>query len=410
MTENVRARIDLPVVRRMTYFWLAIIIAMLVIGCAKASSDHPTLWLSWRGPAMVALSLAFVGWFQLLTSLRPRYGWPPPRRVAYPFLAAGFVMVVLLLSYDQSFLGLVYALMGLSAGILPTKETLLPVGAAILLYAWSLGLVPPSAHGRSWFDVLESFFSIGLSVGIIYLLVALVKQRFQLERLVQELHAAHRRLRLSAARDVDLAALRERNRLAREMHDSLGHALVSLAIKLEAVQRLYAVDVERATAEMEETKALVRSTMADLRSSLAGLRPAALEEQPLSGALAEMTREMGRRTGVEATCTVDEQAELLDRAVQETLYRVGQEALTNVAKHAHAQRVAVNLAVQDGAVVLEVSDNGVGLDAGQRNGAGHYGILGMRERVEALGGRLTLGPRPGGGTVLRAKVPAGEAM
>jgi signal transduction histidine kinase len=194
------------------------------------------------------------------------------------------------------------------------------------------------------------------------------------------------------------------------MHDSLGHALVSIAIKLEAVQRLYAVDVERASAEMEETKALVRSTMADLRSSLAGLRPAALEEQPLSGALAEMTREMGRRSGVEATCTVDEQVALLDRAVQETLYRVGQEALTNVAKHARAQRVAVKLAVQGSAVVLEVSDNGVGLDAVQRNGAGHYGILGMRERVEALGGRLTLGPLPEGGTVLRATVPAGEVM
>jgi hypothetical protein len=80
---------------------------MLVIGCAKASSDHPTLWQSWRGPAMVALSLAFVGWYQLLASLRPRYGWPPPRRAAYPFLAGGFVVVVLLLSYDHLWPGMV---------------------------------------------------------------------------------------------------------------------------------------------------------------------------------------------------------------------------------------------------------------------------------------------------------------
>src|SRR5438105_15724546 len=104
MTENAKARIDLPVVRRMNYFWLAVIIAMLVIGCAKASSDHPTLWQSWRGPAMVALSLAFLALYQLLALLRSRYGWPAPRHVAYPFLAAGFVVVALLLSYDQSFL------------------------------------------------------------------------------------------------------------------------------------------------------------------------------------------------------------------------------------------------------------------------------------------------------------------
>lgn len=256
-------------------------------------------------------------------------------------------------------------------------------------------------------------FDVATSVGIIFALTALVHERYRREHLFRglsqahrELSAAHRRLRLSAAREADLATLRERNRLAREMHDSLGHALVSISIKLEAARLLATVDADRATVELEETTALVRSTMTELRHSLAGLRPAALEEQPLGCALAELAREMEQRTGIAASCAVDEQAALLDRDAQEALYRVGQEALTNVAKHAHATHVALALNLQDGQAILEVSDDGVGLGAAARQGGGGYGVTGMRERLEALGGVLTLGPRPGGGTMLRARVPA----
>jgi len=328
--------------------------------------------------------------------------------VSYPWLASGFVLTALLLLLDQSFIGLTYALMGVSM-ILPVGDMFLPVGVAILLNVWSLGILPSTAHGYSWSAALGKLFDLAMSVGIIYALTALIRERFQREQLFRELGEAHQRLRLSAAREADLATLRERNRLAREMHDSLGHALVSIAVKLEAAQRLYAVDAGHAAAEMEETKALVRSTMTDLRHSLQGLRPAALEERTLGGALAELTSELGSRAGIEATCAVDEDTAILDRRRQETLYRVGQEALTNVAKHARARHVALSLTIQDGVAALEVSDDGVGLGAAERTGGpGQYGMRGMRERVEALGGALTLGPRPTGGTVLRATIPVME--
>src|SRR5262249_9137987 len=157
--------------------------------------------------------------------------------------------------------------------------------------------------------------------------------------------------------------LRERNRLAREMHDSLGHALVSIAIKLDAVHSLFDVDGARARAELEKTTALVRATMTELRHSLADLRPAALEEQPLDGALATLAREMEQRSGVVVTCAIAAQAACLNHDAQEALYRVGQEALTNVAKHAHARHVALALTVRDGTAALEVADDGVGLGA-----------------------------------------------
>jgi signal transduction histidine kinase len=249
-------------------------------------------------------------------------------------------------------------------------------------------------------------FNISTSAGIIFVLSRLIHARYKRERLLLELSEANRQLRLAALREADLATLRERNRLAREMHDSLGHALVSIAVKLEAVRLLYSVDAARADTELGETTHLVRATMTDLRRSLAGLGPAALEEQPLCHALAELAREMGRRTGVQTTYSIDEDVALLDRGIQETLYRVGQEALTNIAKHAQAQHIMLRLDVRNGMALLEVGDDGVGLGAAPHSGSLRFGVRGMRERVEALGGTLTLGPRTEGGTVVRARIPA----
>src|SRR6185312_7757795 len=103
------------------------------------------------------------------------------------------------------------------------------------------------------------------------------------------------------------------------------------------------------------------STMTDLRHSLAGLRPAALEEQPLSQALAELAREMGGHRGFAVTCSIDNRAVSLDHGIQETLYRVGQEALTNVAKHARAKWVTLSLGLDGDGILMEVGDDGVGL-------------------------------------------------
>ncbi len=406
----------LLVLQRMNYFWLLVIIAILIGGVADASSHDPTLLRSWRGAAMLGLSVAFAGWYLLIvlgSRARQRIGlsnWPRGSvraecAGAYGWLGMGFLLAGLLLALDQSFLGLTYALMG-SSLFMPGKWRWLPFGTAVMMSAWVQGIVPPLGHGRSWADMAGGLFNISTSAGIIFVLSRLIHARYKRERLLLELSEANRQLRLAALREADLATLRERNRLAREMHDSLGHALVSIAVKLEAVRLLYSVDAARADTELGETTHLVRATMTDLRRSLAGLGPAALEEQPLCHALAELAREMGRRTGVQTTYSIDEDVALLDRGIQETLYRVGQEALTNIAKHAQAQHIMLRLDVRNGMALLEVGDDGVGLGAAPHSGSLRFGVRGMRERVEALGGTLTLGPRTEGGTVVRARIPA----
>jgi signal transduction histidine kinase len=193
------------------------------------------------------------------------------------------------------------------------------------------------------------------------------------------------------------------------MHDSLGHALVVVNVKLEAAQRLYAVDARRGDGELEATRALVRATMADLRRSLADLRSPLPDHHDLPAALARLAVEIRARTSLEVTCYAPADlhqagAQLAPEAT-ESLWRVAREALSNVERHAAAGCAALILERQNGALILRVTDDGSGVAAADLARPGHYGITGMRERVEALGGTLHIAAQPGGGTLVEARVP-----
>jgi signal transduction histidine kinase len=189
------------------------------------------------------------------------------------------------------------------------------------------------------------------------------------------------------------------------MHDNLGHALVTLSIQLEAVQRLYPVDPAGALNRIDELKNLIRSSMDGLRRALAGLRAPGLENRPLSQTLHDLSREVSQRTGLELTCRVTADIDRLHPLIGEALWRITQEALMNVEKHAAARRVQIDLQMRPEAVTLRISDDGVGLppDATQR--PGHYGLRGMHERIEGLGGTLTVGRNGQAGTTLEAWLP-----
>jgi signal transduction histidine kinase len=196
------------------------------------------------------------------------------------------------------------------------------------------------------------------------------------------------------------------------MHDSLGHALVVVNVKLEAAQRLYAVDAGRGDAELEATRVLVRQTMAELRRSLANLRAALLDHQDLPSALQRIADEIRARTSLEITCSIQPElcndASKLTPETTEVLWRVAREALANVERHAAAASAALTVERMNGTLILRVVDDGSGVALADLARAGHYGITGMRERVEALGGTLLVVARPGGGTLVEAHVPAVE--
>ena len=184
-------------------------------------------------------------------------------------------------------------------------------------------------------------FSISLlSMSEQYLIQERYERNALLQRLTEayrDLERADRQIAESAQQEQELAVLRERTRFARDMHDTLGHALVLISVKLEAAQRLRELDPQRSDRELEATKEVVRESMKELCASIANLRLPALEHEPALRALTHYASEMALRTGMHVTYDLQPDAEGLPDPIEEALWKVGQEALTNIEKHAAAR-------------------------------------------------------------------------
>jgi len=198
----------------------------------------------------------------------------------------------------------------------------------------------------------------------------------------------------------------ERRRLARELHDEIGQTLTGVVLQLEALQRAAPDKLQAAIVEAQET---ARSGVEDMREIARGLRPQALDEFGLRSALVSLASQVSDRSGVRVRPQLTEQLPALAHEQDLAIYRVAQESLTNVARHADARHVELSLTATDaGAVELHVRDDGRGIAAHEANGAGS-GLAGMRERALLIGGRLTIRAGDGGGTEVQLTVPVGEA-
>ncbi|HTB63622.1 MAG TPA: sensor histidine kinase [Opitutales bacterium] len=233
----------------------------------------------------------------------------------------------------------------------------------------------------------------------------LIETNQERAQLIAELQTAKDTLETTHDREVELATLRERERLARDFHDTLGHQLVTLTVQLEATRRLLSVDPPQAAASLEELQKLSRASMDELRRSLDNLRASGLGQRPLIVALQTLCADAGQRFKIAVECTLPPNTDAFPPTVAEVLWRVAQEGLSNIGQHSQAQQVRVNLSLLPRAVRLVIADNGVGLPAGAEGKPGHYGLRGLRERVEGLGGTFSLATPPGGGTVMEARLP-----
>lgn len=398
--------------RRLRIFWRGIVLISFGFGIVGAQQQDSALFSSWRGAAMLLLIGAFLVGYELFERTETQRGgdWPIPYRTMLLYLIFQLAITDILLQFNRGFSGPIFALMGQVCSSTPMRRWPIPLLAITALAGAGAGLIEDISAGN-WGSVIGFVFFIVVWIGIAVFISMLFRERFQREHLITELRTTRDELAQYALQAEELAALRERTRLAREMHDSLGHALVLVNVKLEAAQRLYAVDASRGAGELEATRALVRATMADLRRSLADLRAPLPDHHDLPAALARLADEVGARTSIEVTCSaaLDLHAAgiQLEPEVTESLWRVAREALSNVERHAAASCAALTLERQNGALILRVTDDGSGIGPADLARPGHYGITGMRERVEALGGTLRIAARPEGGTVVEARVPWG---
>lgn len=200
------------------------------------------------------------------------------------------------------------------------------------------------------------------------------------------------------------AVLEERQRLARELHDSVSQALYGIALGARTARTLLERDPAAAAAPLDYVLGLAGAGLAEMKALLFELRPESLEAEGLAGAIRKQAAALETRHGLAVAVDLDAAAEDLSTGLKHTLYRVAQEALHNVLKHAQAQRVAIGLDISGGRARLRITDDGVGFETG-KDYPGHLGLRSMRERVAQLGGRLEIQSSPGKGTELRAELP-----
>ncbi len=199
----------------------------------------------------------------------------------------------------------------------------------------------------------------------------------------------------------------ERQRMAREIHDTLAQGLTGIVTQLEAARQT-SNDAERER-RIDNAKRLARDSLAEARRSVQALRPQALEGSKLPDALAAEVNRWSATSGVTAEMETTGEARALHPEVEVTLLRVAQEALANVARHAGASRAGVTLSYMEDVVTLDVRDDGVGFAVpanGDQAAGGGFGLIAMRQRVNRLAGQLEIESEPGAGTAVSASLPA----
>jgi signal transduction histidine kinase len=203
----------------------------------------------------------------------------------------------------------------------------------------------------------------------------------------------------------ELATSRERNRLARELHDTLAHSLSAVAVQLEAVKALFDDEPDQAKAMLDRSLEGARNGLSEARRAIQALRASPLEEYGLAGALGHLGASVDARTALDVAMSVDDQLGELRPDVEQAVYRITDESLTNAVRHAEAERVDVTVSRSKRRIVVEVRDDGHGFDASAPVPNGHVGLQGMRERAAMVGGTLDIRSTDGGGTTVRFEAP-----
>jgi signal transduction histidine kinase len=353
--------------------------AFLTLVAGVVASGHALVSLV---PGAVFAVLATVG-----------FDWVHNRR-QLPWSFA-YVMLQLLVGYAA--FGASHA----AVGALLLLVTLVCQSVLLLPLPWVAVLVAiiPLMHvGMAWREGIRE--GLGTLAAVVFgavLMTLLVRE----EQARTDLGHAHEQLQQYAVQAERLAATQERNRVARDIHDGLGHALTVVQMQVKAARAVLEVDPARADAVLAKAQQQAEEALAEVRRSVSALREP--RPVPLPDALTGLAEEMSA-AGVPTSLEVSGSARRLPAETEESLFRAAQEGLTNVRKHAQATKAELTLDYSEpSAVRLEVRDNGSGHDP--ETNVNGYGLLGVRERAAHLGGHMTVDSAPGEGSTLRVEVP-----
>jgi signal transduction histidine kinase len=310
----------------------------------------------------------------------PQFSREGPILTLLPFVFVGLLLVAWQYRWQYT-LFIILGIAGLNLG---------------LLWSFSAPNMPPFQGGLV-VTLTQAVIFLALGFSISYLMSRLRQQQ-------QSLEAANIRLTHYASTLEHLATSQERNRVARELHDTLAHTLSGLSVQLETVKAYWDVDQQAARSILDKSLAAARSGLDETRRALKALRASPLDDLGLALAIRNMVEEAAVRSNLTLDLSITDNMPALSPDVEQCIYRVAQEAVANVVNHANASNLAVMLEFLEEKVTLTVRDDGVGFDTEKHNGSSHFGLVGMRERTELVGGELKIVSKPGNGTLIQLTI------
>ena len=384
--------------RGRTKFFTSGNIAFIIVVCASYTSTIAALIYSRRPvPAGEGIVLVLAGSAYLTIGT---YGFSKCRRsesrvmrVGYFVIQLSLAAVLILLRGSSGELALILLPLAGQSALLLRTQFMIPV--CFLIY---VTLVMPLLLRSRWIDAIAIAIVYGTGIVFVVVFTRVAASERDARTALAE---ANQLLRDHAAEVEELAATRERNRLAREIHDGLGHYLTVVNVQIGAARTILDQDRRRALEHLSKAQALTQEGLAEVRHSVATLRESPVESRPLPQALAKLV-EQWKAAGLDSRLTVLGAVRPLSPQTNLTLYRAAQEALTNTAKHANAHSVDISLDYSDRRLTrLSVKDDGIG----SNNSDGGFGLLGVRERVQLLNGSVRVRTRTGEGFTLEVEVP-----
>jgi signal transduction histidine kinase len=397
-------------IRFAAFLWLGYLIVLALVSQSFPAHPYTNLiyYGSLGGIALLCLGLAYWRWLQarlrrafiplivaivtvmpllvnhlvgLLSPLGPRFTTPESSILAvFPFLFIGLLLVAWQYKWPYILL-VILGIAGVNLGIVWSSA---PPGT-------------PPFWGWLVITLIQTVIFLAVGFSISYLMSRLRRQQ-------QSLEAANIRLTHYASTLEQLATTRERNRLARELHDTLAHTLSGLSVQLETLKAYWDVDPKAASSILDKSLAAARSGLKETRRALQALRASPLDDLGLALAITTLAKESAQRANLKLELSITDDIPTLSPDVEQCVYRVAQEAITNVVSHAGAKRLAVRLESAGGKVTLAVKDDGAGFDMEKVDKATHFGLTGMREHVQLVGGELNIITKPGTGTTVRLTV------
>ncbi len=400
----------LRVIRFAAFLWIGYLIVLALISQAFPWPQHINLlyYVLLGCIALLCLALTYWSWIQeklkqafvpvviaiitvmpfivnhlmgSLYPLGPRFATAESSVLAmFPFVFVALLLVAWQYKW-QSMLLVILGVLGLNL--------------VIMLTSTGPGTLP--FQGALIITLIQTVIFLAVGFSVSYLISRLREQQKSLE-------AANIRLTHYVSTLEHLAASRERNRVARELHDTLAHTLSGLSVQLETIKAYWDVDQKTARSIIDKTLTATHSGLEETRRALKALRASPLDDLGLSLAIKTMAEDAAARANLSLDLSVMDEMPALSPDVEQCVYRVAQEAVANVVNHASAKNLAVKLESTEGKVTLTVWDDGVGFDIEKSNQASHFGLTGIRERAQLIGGELNITSKPGAGTTIRLTI------